>query len=142
MTVPPQCALRFVTCEVNGRAAPPDIRQRTDGTHGTAWHGTLVIMYIDIDSTTHWMDHCTAHWMDHCLWMVVYRPVGWGGSGGSDELPSGWRAPAWLQVWGGGRVAVPPVCLGLATCGHRTIVLNRTKAGNDGRRIAERAVLP
>ena len=24
-----------------------------------------------------------------------------------------------------GGLAVPPVCLGLATCGHRTIVLNR-----------------
>ena len=42
---PPQCRPPFVTCEVNGDAAPPDIRQQTDGKH--ARHGTLVIMYID-----------------------------------------------------------------------------------------------
>ena len=45
MTAPLQCALPFVTCEVNSRAAPPDIRQQTDG---TARHGMLVIMYVDI----------------------------------------------------------------------------------------------
>ena len=44
MIVPPHCALPFVTCVVNGRAAPLDIRRWTDG---TARHGTLVIMYID-----------------------------------------------------------------------------------------------
>ena len=44
MIAPPQCTLPFVTCEDNGDAAPPDIRQWTDG---TARHGMLVIMYID-----------------------------------------------------------------------------------------------
>ena len=49
---------------------------------------------------------------------MSFRPVGWGGSGvRTGEVRLGFKS--------GGRVAVPPVCLGLAACGHRTIVLNR-----------------
>ena len=137
MTVPPQCALRFVTCEVNGRAAPPDIRQRRDGTHGTARYGMLVIMYIDIDSTTHWMDHCTTHWMGSLSMDGSIQARRLGGFGGFGRTALRLERSGWAtSLGGGGRVAVPPVCLGLAMCGHRIIVLNRTKAGNDGRRIA------
>ena len=59
---------------------------------------------------------------------IIYRPVGWGDSGGSDEPPSGWRGPAGLQVWGTRRRSTC-ICLGLASCGHRINRRLETTAG-------------